>query len=125
MDFQKDYATVTQAAQKIQYAKELLAEAVSQICQIQKPKSQIATEPLLVAIHSSSTLQDDIFVLAFAASKMLKTDWEFMQSTLDRIQGELHEKSQGSNRDLTQTMAVDDSKKSISIVGPYQETPQV
>jgi len=122
-DLQKDFGVVKQAIQKVQYSKELLTEAVSQICQIQKPTSQITTEPLVVAVHTHSPIQDDIFVLAFSVSKMISQEWEFIFQTLNRIESQLNEKCIQSNLE-THDSKQHDSRKSLSIVSTHQETPR-
>ena len=113
----KDLATIKQAAQKLAYAKELVTEATTQVCQISQPKSQIATEPILVTIHAQDNQKDDIFILAYQVAKLLKNEWGFVEATLKRIEEAQLEKL----KEPTKPNQTHESKKSFSVIAPDPE----
>lgn len=113
----KDLLTIKQAAQKLNYAKELVTEATTQVCQLSHSKSQIETEPILVTIHAQDDQNDDIFILAYQVAKLLKNEWGFIEATLSRIEEAQLEKL----KITTNTNQNTDSKKSFSVVEPNSE----
>ena len=120
-DLEKELTTIKQALQKLQYAKELVTEAVSQVCQLPKPKSEIESEPILVAVHVQDYQKDDIFILAYQVSKLLKNEWSFVERTLQRIEEAQLEKIK-SNNPASPNHETQTQQKNFTIVGTHPET---
>lgn len=111
MELSKELIELKKAKQKLAYAKDLFIEAIADICEIRQGKTEIESDfGHIVTVQKDQDAQDNIFILAFQASKLEKQDFAFIDETIRSI--EKHLETQPASQQKTSLRIVELDQKS-------------
>lgn len=86
MELSKELIELKKAKQKLAYAKDLFIEAIADICEIRQGTEIESDFGHIVTVQKDQDAQDNIYILAYQATKLEKQDFAFIDETISQLE---------------------------------------